>query len=68
MLLNLKTEIVRKRLSAARIASSIGISERSMSCKIHEKVDFTRSEMYAIHGKFFPETDMRYLFESADEH
>ena len=54
MLLNLKTEIARKRLSAAKIAEYIGITPKTMSCKVNEKTEFTRSEMFAIHSRFFP--------------
>ena len=54
MLLNLKTEIARKRLSATKIAEYIGITPKTMSCKVNEKTEFTRSEMFAIHSRFFP--------------
>lgn len=39
MLLNLKTEIARKRLSAAKIAEYIGITPKTMSCKVNEKLN-----------------------------
>lgn len=64
MLLNLKTEISRARLSCSKIAKSIGISKEAMSHKITEKTQFTRGEMYVIHDTFFPDTDMKYLFAS----
>lgn len=67
MLLNLKTEIARKRLSAAKIAEYIGITPKTMSCKVNEKTEFTRSEMFAIHSRFFPDADMRYLFYSEND-
>lgn len=67
MLLNLKTEIARQKLSCRKIAKGIGLSKEAMSRKVTEKSQFTRSEMYAIHDMFFPDTDMRYLFESTDE-
>lgn len=67
MLLNLKTEIARRRLSGRKIAKGIGISKEAMTHKVTEKSQFTRSEMYAIHGMFFPDTDMRYLFASTEE-
>ncbi len=66
MLLNLKTEIARNKLSAARIAPKIGISENAMSKKILEKTHFTRPEMYAI-AKHFPGVSMEYLFASDKE-
>lgn len=64
MLLNLKTEIARKKISQAKIAAFLCIGERTMSHKVTEKSDFTRSEMYAIHKEFFPDIDMKYLFDS----
>lgn len=67
MLLNLKTEIARRKLSGRKIAKDIGISKEAMTHKVTERSQFTRSEMYAIHGRFFPDTDMKYLFASTEE-
>lgn len=67
MLLNLKTEIARRKLSQAKISLAIGIDEKTMSNKVIEKNEFLRREMYLIHDLFFPDTDMRYLFDSDKE-
>lgn len=67
MLLNLKTEIARKKLSQAKIAREIGINTKTMSQKVTEKTELTRSEMYRIHKRFFPDVDFRYLFDSAED-
>lgn len=67
MLLNLKTEMARAKISSNKIAKAIGISKEAMSHKVTEKTQFTRDEMYAIHDKFFPDTDMKYLFASDKE-
>lgn len=64
MLLNLKTEIARRKLSQAKIARTIGIDEKTMSNKVTEKNEFLRKEMYRIHDFFFSDMDMRYLFAS----
>ena len=64
MLLNLKTEIARRKLSQAKIALAICIDEKTMSNKVTEKNEFLRREMYLIHDTFFPDTDMQYLFDS----
>ena len=65
MLANLRTEMTRKKVRGKAMAKVIGCSEKTMSNKINEKNDFTRSEMFLINTTFFPEiTDMRYLFES----
>ena len=67
MLLNLKTEVLRKKLSFRKISEGIGISKEAMSHKVTEKTQLTRDEMYAIHDKFFSETNMKYLFASDKE-
>ena len=64
MLLNLKTEIARAKTSQAIIAKFLGITTKTLSAKVTEKSEFTRTEMYKIHAQFFPETGMKYLFES----
>ena len=64
MLLNLKVEICKRQLSAAKISRYLGIDTKTMSLKVNEKSDFTRKEMYAIHDKFFPDVDFYYLFIS----
>lgn len=64
MLLNLKTEIARRKTSQAKIAYALEIAPKTLSLKINEKSELTRTEMYTIHAQFFPETDMKYLFES----
>lgn len=67
MLVNFKAEMWRKNISQAQICRETGISEKSMVSKIYERTDFTRSEMYEIHDKFFPETDFEYLYASDKE-
>lgn len=67
VLFNLKTEIIRSKFSANKIAKAIGISPKAMSNKVTEKTQFTRDEMYAIQDKFFSEADMKYLFASDKE-
>lgn len=63
MLLNLKTEIARHKLSAAKIAKTLGIDEKTMSEKVTGKSDFKRKEMYLIHSTFFPDSDFYELFK-----
>lgn len=67
MLINLKTEMLRRKLTARAIAKDIGISERAMSNKVTETTEFTRSQMCTIHDKYFHDTDMRWLFASDNE-
>lgn len=67
MLQNLKLEICRKNISAAKIARFLGIRIETMSKKVSEKSQFTRSEMYKIHKEFFSDVDFHYLFRSDKE-
>lgn len=53
MLQNLKIEILKKNISSAKISRFLRIDARTMSQKVTEKSQFTRSEMYKIHGEFF---------------
>ncbi len=64
MLLNLKKEIQKSETTQERIAKDLGITEGQFSKKVNGKYEFTRVEMYKIHDKFFPDTDMYYLFNS----
>lgn len=64
MLLNLKKEIARKKLSAAKVAELVGMSRYTLSRKITERNSFTRDEMYHIHDTVFPDTDFYELFKS----
>ena len=63
MLLNLKTEIARHKLSAAKVAKGVGMSPWTFSRKVVGKNEFTRKEMYLIHSIFFPENDFYELFK-----
>lgn len=67
MLLNLKLEICKKNISAAKISRFLGIDIQTMSKKVNEKSQFTRTEMYKIHKEFFSDTDFHYLFLSDKE-
>ncbi len=67
MLTNLKVEICKKGISAAQISRSLGINIKTMSQKVTEKSQFTRTEMYKIHKEFFPDVDFHYLFASEKE-
>ena len=64
MLLNLKFAIFKYKLSASKISKAIGIDNKTMSNKVNEKSQFTRSEMYRIHDEFFKDEDFYELFKS----
>ncbi len=64
LLLNLKKEMFRAQITQSKIANYLGMNASYLTKKIKCQYEFTRDEMYLIHDKFFPETDMYYLFEA----
>ncbi|MFR0881169.1 MAG: hypothetical protein ACLSGN_06800 [Oscillospiraceae bacterium] len=67
MLSNLRAEMARKKITGTDIGVCIGRSQKSVFNKINEHSDFTRKEMFLIKANLFPESDMRYLFESDND-
>lgn len=64
VLANLRTEMYKRKITSKAISKYINRSEKAVSNKIHEKCDFTRSEMFLIKSNFFPDFSLDYLFES----
>lgn len=66
MLLNLKTEMLRRQVRLHDLAVLLNLSETQISRKVNENKDqeFKRSEMYLIRERFFPGVDLGYLFEA----
>lgn len=62
MLKNLKAEMARNDVSGVEISRTIGRSQKSVSEKICGRTQFTISEAMLIKNKFFPNSDMEYLF------
>ena len=62
MLLNLKAEMVRHKVTGRDIAALLQVREATVSCKINEISDFTVNEAVAIKEKFFPHYQIEYLF------
>lgn len=60
---NLKAEIARKRLKMRRIAREAKIPESSFRRKMTGGIGFTMDEAVRIYDLFFPDEDMRYLFD-----
>ena len=67
MLSNLRAEMARKKITGIDIGKCIGRTTKAVSNKINEHSDFTRKEMFLIKANLFPESDMRYLFESDND-
>lgn len=63
MLANLAVEMKMKKVTQTQIAEALKITNFSVWKKINGKTDFTASEMFKIQDTFFPDKDLRYLFE-----
>ena len=63
MLANLAVEMKMKKITQTQIARVLGVTNNSVWLKINGKTDFTASEMFKIQDTFFPDKDLRYLFE-----
>lgn len=63
MLGNLYAEMKSKRITQVQMAKVVGITNYTMCQKLKGKTDFTASEMFKIQDTFFPDKDLRYLFE-----
>ena len=46
--------MVRNEIKQTEIATSLGISDKTMSNKMNGKSEFTRNEMFLIKRDFFP--------------
>ena len=63
MLLNLKAEMARKRLTVKDLARVTGLSETSVRNKLAGRSAFTIPEALKIKMELFPDKDLQYLFE-----
>lgn len=62
-MLNLKAEMARKNISVEEIASTLKLHRNTVSLKINGKTQFTIEETFLIKEKFFPDCDLKFLFE-----
>ena len=67
LLSNFAAELVRKNLEPKDIASTINRDERTVKNKIKGVTPLLYSEAVLIHNTHFPELDLDYLFEQAQE-
>ena len=61
--LNLKIEMMKKNISLEEIASCLGIHRNSVANKIKGESSFTIEESIKIQENFFPNHELRYLFQ-----
>lgn len=61
MFANLKLEMIKRGLSARKVAQKLEITEKTFSNKINGKTEFTLSEINALMRLF--DKDIGYLFK-----
>lgn len=64
---NLKAEMGRKNITIEEIAKEIGVHRNSASNKINGSSSFSIEEAMKIKGKFFPDLEYKYLFQTESE-
>lgn len=62
---NLQAEIVRKKINKQMIADAIGRTYNTLNLKISGKYSFTYDEAIKIQERFFPDCDLKELFEKS---
>lgn len=62
MLLNLKAEMARKRLTVEDLVRVTGLSATTIRNKIAGRTVFTVPEAIKVQQELFPEMDLQYLF------
>lgn len=63
---NLMAEMVRHQISRQDIAETIGKSYNHTREKINGKYPFEYGEVLLIQEKYFPDLDIKYLFEESE--
>lgn len=64
---NLVSAIAQRGIKKTAIASSLGISSRTLYSKMNGFVSFTWEEICGIQEKFFPDVNKDDLFKQTDE-
>lgn len=60
---NLQSKMAREGVTQRSIADYLGIHENSVGNKVLGKSPFTIEEAFKIKEKFFPDSDLLYLFK-----
>lgn len=64
---NLRGEMVKKDLTIAKLASLIGVSEKTLRNKIHGETEFTWPEICEIHRLVNPKMSKDELFSKEEK-
>lgn len=65
--LNLKVEMVRRKITIEEIALFLNIHRNSASNKVNGDTSFTFEESVKIQEKYFPDMELKYLFRKTPE-
>lgn len=65
---NLVAEIAKRGIKKTSIAKQIGVSSRTLYCKLSGETSFSWEEACAIKNCFFPDMESETLFKRADKH
>lgn len=63
---NLIAEMARKGISYKDLYTVAGISGKSLYNRMRGENEFTWPEVLAIHEAYFPDLDLKYLFQKKD--
>lgn len=67
MLKNLEKVRIEKNVALVDIADALGVRYQTVRDKIDGRYDFKFAEALIIQEKFFPEYDIKFLFEPFNE-
>lgn len=59
---NLKAEMARRNIKVTDLASSIGVTPKTVYNRLSGRTEFTLSEMLTIKRRYFPDLTLDYLF------
>ncbi len=63
---NLRVEMARGNIGVKDIAETCGYNRDTLARKLSKKSPINLDEAFQIQQKFFPELDIRYLFNTED--
>lgn len=66
-MLNLKVEMFLHKISVEDIATLLNIHRNTASTKVNGKKPFSIYEAFLIKEKLFPDAELKYLFDNANE-
>ena len=65
--INLRGEMAKKRVSIEDISNLLGIHRNSVANKLNGESSFSIEQSFKIQEMYFPELDLKYLFEKEEK-